>query len=74
MIMSGSLFFSGDYTGERDSGSYSGDASAVAVDAFMQANFAVGSGVSMVGRAGPALTLISATAASSSGLIFQVQF
>lgn len=63
---SGSLFFIGDYTGERGIGSYSGDASAVAVDAFMQANFAVGNGVTLVGRAGPAFTVIGATAASSS--------
>ena len=64
----GTLFFIGDYTGERGTNSYSGDAYAVAVDAFIQAGMPLGSDVSLVGRAGPSLTIIAASAASSSAI------
>lgn len=59
----GTLFFLGDYTGERGISTYEGDAAGFEIDATIQAGFNAGA-INLLGRVGGSLTVISASAAS----------
>lgn len=65
--LGGTLFFVGDYTGERGISTYEGDARGFEIDAAMQAGFDAGA-VKLLGRVGGSLTIITADAASDTAL------
>ena len=59
----GTLFFAGEYTGERGISTYDGDAAGFEIDAAVQAAFDAGS-INLLGRVGGSLTVITGSAAS----------